>query len=54
MGLEEPTDEDWQGVEALLDEFRCDVGLNGCEFGRNEFVRLIPKSSRPYGTLYAY
>ena len=41
-------------ITSLLDEFLAEFALNGREFRREEFVKLYPKSTRPYGTLYAY
>lgn len=54
VGVETLTDADWKFVSELLDQFRVDVGINGRPFVRAEFVKLYPKSARPYGTLYAY
>ncbi len=54
VGVEKLTDADWQFLSQLLDEFRAETGANGRELRRDEFVKLYPKSARPYGTLYAY
>ena len=54
VGLEEPADVDWTSLSGLLAEFRSEFGLDGPKFRRDEFVKLTPKSTRPYGTLYAY
>ncbi len=54
VGVEKPTDEDWAFLTGLIEEFSAETGLAGRKFAREEFVKLYPKSARPYGTLYAY
>ena len=40
-------------LEKLITEFCEDFSLNFNEIMSKEFTKLIPKSSRPYGALYA-
>ena len=40
-------------LEKLITEFCEDFSLNFNEIMSKEFIKLIPKSSRPYGALYA-
>jgi glutamate synthase domain-containing protein 3 len=54
VGVETLTDDDWTFVQALLRRFDDAFALNGRTFTAGDFVKLTPKSSRPYGTLYAY
>ena len=50
-GLEEP---DWSALSPILDEYCNDIGLRGMDFCPEDFVKLFPQTSRPYGALYAY
>jgi len=54
VGVDRADEEDWETVSELLETFRGAFDLNGREFARDDFAKLTPKSSRPYGTLYAY
>jgi len=54
VGPGELQESDWTFVAAVLEDFRKTLNVNGHEFRREDFVKLTPRSSRPYGTLYAY
>jgi len=54
VGMGELPPADWTFVAAVIEDFRATVNVNGQEFRREDFVKLTPKSSRPYGMLYAY
>ncbi len=54
VGIDNLTDADWEIVSELIDEFMAEMNVPTGAMGRDEFVKLSPKSSRPYGTLYAY
>lgn len=44
---------EWSRLRAILDEYRRDLGLD-VDFRPDEFTRLVPQTTRPYGRLYAY
>ena len=50
--------QDVEGTDAEVEDILCEysraLNLEGLEFERDDFVRLIPKTTRPYGRLYAY
>jgi len=58
LGLEVGTakldDLDWQALRAVLVEYCRDFDLDPALFHRDEFLKLYPRTTRPYGTLYAY
>ncbi len=54
VGLERVSDDVWSTVRSVLAEYGGDFELPLLEFQPGDFVKLIPKSSRPYGKLYAY
>jgi glutamate synthase domain-containing protein 3 len=54
VGIEPPGESDWTLVGEILRDFCTDLKLDGRDFRPDEFVKLAPKSTRPYGTLYAY
>ncbi len=47
-------DQDWAELEKLIDEFAADFNEDLSGLCKDEFVKLEPVSSRPYGRLYAY
>ncbi len=54
VAMHELDDDEWQELAGILADYAGAFGLNGSQFRRDEFVRLAPFSSRPYGTLYTY
>jgi glutamate synthase domain-containing protein 3 len=54
VGMEKLSDADWKFVSELIEEFRSRTGADGYALGRGDFIKLYPRSARPYGTLYAY
>ncbi len=54
VGILELNEEDAKLLEKYLKEFCADFGLDFDEIAEEKFVKLYPKSSRPYGRLYAY
>lgn len=49
-----PGEEEFQNILCYLREFACDLGLTLPPLNRHEFVKIFPKTTRPYGRLYAY
>jgi glutamate synthase domain-containing protein 3 len=47
-------EEDWRRLSNVLTEFRTHTGLNHSLGGRSEFVKLAPRTRRPYGSLYCH
>ncbi len=47
-------DEDWDMLETIIERYCQAFGLDAEHFSRDEFIKLYPWSSRPYGKLYAY
>jgi glutamate synthase domain-containing protein 3 len=54
VSIFELADSDWAELKPLLDEFAADFGDDLSALAKEEFVKLEPVSSRPYGRLYAY
>ena len=54
VGIVELDDDDKVILEKYLKEFCEDTGYNYDEIMKEKFIKLYPKSSRPYGRLYAY
>ena len=54
VGILELDDDDMKTLGKYLKEFCEDVGYDFDEVMSGKFVKLYPKSSRPYGRLYAY
>ncbi len=54
VGIAEPDAEDKDILGRYLKEFCKDFGLNFNEIIKERFIKLYPKSLRPYGRLYAY
>jgi len=54
VGTMEMTDEDDKVLDTYLGEFCSDTGCDMDEIMKVKFTKLYPKSSRPYGRLYAY
>lgn len=54
VGADALDEGDWTRLRAVLGEFCADTGTSCTQYRREDFIKLTPKSSRPYGTLYAY
>jgi glutamate synthase domain-containing protein 3 len=54
VGFQEVTDEEWAAISAAIAEFCSDLGLENPNYQPGDFMKLYPKSARPYGNLYAY
>ena len=54
VGVEDLDASDWTKLSDILAEYRSDLNLECADFRRDDFVKLFPQTSRPYGTLYAY
>ncbi len=54
VGLGELEDEDWSRLEGILSQYCRELDLTGVRFSPEDFVKLYPRTARPYGTLYAY
>jgi glutamate synthase domain-containing protein 3 len=54
VGVESLRDEDWNSLRAVLGEYCRDLRLEVDTFQPDDFIKLFPKSTRPYGRLYAY
>lgn len=49
-----PEEEEFHEVLGYLEEFSKDLGVTLPSLDRHEFVKVFPKTTRPYGRLYAY
>ncbi|MBN1345629.1 MAG: hypothetical protein JXQ73_23255 [Phycisphaerae bacterium] len=54
VGVGQLGDSDWTLLTRIIAEYGQDFDLDPSQFLRETFVKLAPKSSRPYGNLYAY
>ncbi len=52
VGVFDLTPEDRQELEGYLQEFSKDFKLDLKEIMREKFVKILPKSKRPYGNMY--
>ena len=52
VGVFELTREDQKELEAYLKEYCKDFGLEPQEVLKEKFVKILPKSKRPYGNMY--
>ena len=53
VGLSKPDSKDKKILEDRLKEYCKDLDLNFKKVMSKEFIKITPKSSRPYGSLYA-
>ena len=54
VGFAEVSEAEWAKISAELAKFYKETGLDDPGYTKDQFVKLFPKSSRPYGNLYAY
>ncbi|HAX98007.1 MAG TPA: hypothetical protein DCY12_03745, partial [Candidatus Atribacteria bacterium] len=54
IGIEQPTPEDYDEITFYLNEFSQDLDLEIPDFKRDDFVKVFPTTTRPYGRVYAY
>lgn len=54
VGFDELSQDEWQYLGGILDEFFQDLDIEPRGFERGDFIKLYPKSARPYGNLYSY
>jgi glutamate synthase domain-containing protein 3 len=52
VGVFELTPEDLKELEGYLQEFSKDFKLDLKEIMKEKFVKVLPKSKRPYGNMY--
>lgn len=54
VGFQEVSSEEWAYLEPIINEFFADTETEPRQFEASEFIKLYPKSARPYGNLYSY
>ena len=54
VGILEPNEEEMAELSAYLKEYCKDTGHDYDRLMKEKFIKIYPKSSRPYGRLYAY
>jgi glutamate synthase domain-containing protein 3 len=54
VGFAKPSDEEWDELEKICADYYDKLGLKPKGYGPDEFIKLYPKSARPYGNLYSY
>jgi glutamate synthase domain-containing protein 3 len=54
IGIEKPTPEDFDEINLYLQEFSTDLSLEIPELKCDDFVKVFPTTTRPYGRVYAY
>lgn len=52
VGVNELTDEDRQELEGYLKDYCSDFGIDLAEVMKEQFVKILPRSKRPYGNMY--
>lgn len=53
-GMEEVGAENWELLEGIIEDFCETFDEDPDRFAPDQFVTIFPKTSRPYGKLYAY
>jgi len=54
VGFMEPNDEEWAYLQEVTKDFFQEMEMEPRVFEKSEFVKLYPKSARPYGNMYSY
>lgn len=54
IGIDQPSPEDFSEISRYLEEYQQDLNWSLPPLGRESFVKLFPRTTRPYGRLYAY
>ncbi len=54
VGFAEVDEAEWPMIKRMLEEFFSECGVKPLELNPGEFIKLYPKSTRPYGNLYSY
>mgnify|MGYP000887226730 CR=1 FL=1 len=54
IGIEKPIPEDFDEINLYLQEFSADLSLEIPELKCDDFVKVFPTTTRPYGRVYAY
>ena len=44
----------WRSLVNILDEYCTEFDVDPARFCQDDFVKLTPRSTRPYGRLYVY
>ncbi|MFP3903191.1 MAG: hypothetical protein ACLFWB_02995 [Armatimonadota bacterium] len=53
-GTDELSEADWDLLRSIIEDFCAEFGHDADRFAREQFIKIFPKTSRPYGRLYAY
>lgn len=54
VGVEALAEHDWTAMRAILADYGAALDVDVSSFAPGDFVKLLPRTTRPYGTLYAY
>jgi hypothetical protein len=54
VAVEEVGEAEWDTLEAIIHQYCMAFEMDPGRFSPDEFLKLYPWSSRPYGKLYAY
>ncbi len=54
VGIEEVNEDDMKKIEKYLTEYARDFDLELEKILEEEFIKLVPDTHRPYGTIYTY
>ncbi|MGD2174892.1 MAG: hypothetical protein PVJ27_05775 [Candidatus Brocadiaceae bacterium] len=54
VGMDGLDEAEWATLSGVLDEYRDAFDLEDLELKPDDFVKLFPQTTRPYGALYAY
>lgn len=54
VGRDEMSDADWDYLGGIIADYAVCFDLDLSHLQRADFIKLVPHTSRPYGTLYAY
>ena len=54
IGIDQPTSDDFEEISQYLFEFSQDLNIEIPKLKQEDFVKIYPTTTRPYGRVYAY
>ncbi len=54
IGIDKPTPEDYIEILSYITEYANDLGIDLLDIRSEDFVKVYPTTTRPYGQVYAY
>ena len=54
VGFAQPDEKEWTYLQEVFADYFKDMKMKARKFKQEDFLKLFPKSARPYGNLYSY